>query len=143
MFSVVWLSLCIEFQSSFLFYRWQYLHPVHHPTLLLHPGLGPAQLLKAELYVGNTNCKLSMSLNNDTLPVVNSFLPDVWRQAYITPVFKKGDATQVCNYRPISFTCTLCKRMESVIKDQFVSEDLINKHQHGYISKHSTITNLL
>jgi hypothetical protein len=77
----------------------------------------------------------------------NSFLPDVWRQAYITPVFKKGDATQVCNYRPISLTCTLCKLMESVIKDQLlsrlVSKGLINKHQHGFISKHSTITNLL
>jgi len=28
----------------------------------------------------------------------NSFLPDVWRQAY-RPVLKKGDATHVCNYR--------------------------------------------
>jgi len=67
--------------------------------------------------------------------------------AYITPVFKKGDATQVCNYRPISLTCTLCKLMESVIKDhllsRLVSKGLINKHQHGFISKHSTITNLL
>jgi len=25
----------------------------------------------------------------------------------------------------------------------FVSKDLMNKHQHGFISKHSTITNLL
>jgi len=77
----------------------------------------------------------------------NSFIPDVWRQAYITPGFKKGDATQVCNYRPISLSCTLCKLMESVIKDQLisrlVSKGLMNKHQHGFISKHSTKTNLL
>ena len=62
-------------------------------------------------------------------------------------MFKKGDATNVCNYRPISHTCTLCKLMESVIKDQLVSRlmstGLINKHQHGFISKHFTITNLL
>jgi len=34
----------------------------------------------------------------------NLFLPDAWRQACITPVFMKGDVTQVglCNYRPIS-----------------------------------------
>jgi len=51
----------------------------------------------------------------------NSFLPDVCCQAYISPVFKKGDATQVCIYRPISLTCTLCKLMESVIKDQLLS----------------------
>ena len=63
------------------------------------------------------------------------------------PMFKKGDATHVNNYRPISLTCTLCKLMESVIKDQLlsrlVSKGLINKHQHGFISKHSTTTNLL
>ena len=36
--------------------------------------------------------------------------------------------------------------MESVIKDQLLSrlmsKGLINKHQHGFISKHTTITNL-
>ena len=78
----------------------------------------------------------------------NSFLPDIWRQAYITSVFKKGDATHVCNYRPISLTCTLCKLMESVIKDPSLSKLMskclyIYNHQHGFISKPSTITNLL
>jgi len=37
--------------------------------------------------------------------------------------------------------------MESVIKDQLlsrlVSKGFINKHQHGFISEHSTIINLL
>ena len=37
--------------------------------------------------------------------------------------------------------------MESVINDQLLSrlmsKGLINKHQHGFISKHSTMTNLL
>jgi len=36
--------------------------------------------------------------------------------------------------------------MEIVIKDQFsrlVSKSLINKHQRGFNSKHTTITNLL
>jgi len=58
---------------------------------------------------------------------------------------QKSDSSAVANYRPISLTCTLCKLTESVIKDQllsrFVSKCLINKHQHGFISKHSTITN--
>ena len=73
----------------------------------------------------------------------NSILPDVLSQAYITPVFKKGNATNVCNYRPISLTCTL----ESVIKDQsmsrLMSNGLINKDQHDFISEHSTTTKLL
>ena len=62
-------------------------------------------------------------------------------------MFTKGDATIVCNYEPISLTCTLCKLMESVIKDQLLSrlmsKGLKNKHQHDFIFKHSTITNLL
>jgi len=41
----------------------------------------------------------------------------------------------------------MCKLMESGIKDQLlsrlVSEGLINKLQHGFISKHSTITDIL
>jgi hypothetical protein len=77
----------------------------------------------------------------------SSFLPGVWLQAYITPVFKKGDPTLPSNYRPISLTCTICKIMESIIKDQLVSylilKGLINKHQHAFIARHSTVTNLL
>ena len=37
--------------------------------------------------------------------------------------------------------------MESIIKDQLMSyllsKGLINKHQHAFIKKHSTVTNLL
>ena len=57
---------------------------------------------------------LSKCCNNLAYPIAfifqlffnNSFLPDIWRKAYVTPVFKKGDSTQVCNYRPISLTCS-------------------------------------
>jgi len=51
----------------------------------------------------------------------NSFLPPVWLQAFITPVLKKGDPTKPCNYRPISLTCSICKVMECIIKDQLVA----------------------
>jgi Reverse transcriptase (RNA-dependent DNA polymerase) len=76
-----------------------------------------------------------------------SYLPPVWLQAYITPLFKKGDTALVSNYRPISLTCTFCKIMEVLIKDQLLSylcsNNLISKEQHGFISRHSTVTNLL
>ena len=77
----------------------------------------------------------------------NSYLPPVWLMAYVTPVFKKGDRTDPNNYRPIALTCTICKIMESVIKDQLLnylkSKNLISEKQHAFISKHSTATNLL
>ena len=47
----------------------------------------------------------------------HSFLPFDWLLAYVSPIFKKGDSSKPSNYRPISLTCTLCKSMESIIKD--------------------------
>ena len=77
----------------------------------------------------------------------NSFLPPVWLQAFVTPVFKKGNSTNPCNYRPISLTCSMCKVMECVIKDQLVAylhaNGLISKQQHAFLAKRSTVTNLL
>jgi hypothetical protein len=77
----------------------------------------------------------------------HGYLPPVWLQAFITPIFKKGDPTDPNNYRPIALTCTMCKIMETVIKDQILDfvlqKKLITKHQHGFLRHHSTATNLL
>jgi len=63
------------------------------------------------------------------------------------PLFKKGSRYDPANYRPIALTATMCKLMESVIKDQLLGflllKGIINKNQHGFISNHSTGTNLL
>jgi hypothetical protein len=77
----------------------------------------------------------------------SSFLPLDWLRAYITPLFKKGSRHEPENYRPIALTATMCKLMESIIKDQLLGfllrKGIINKNQHGFISNHSTCTNLL
>ena len=76
-----------------------------------------------------------------------SYLPGIWKFAFVTPVHKKGDASLVSNSRLISLTCTMCKIMERVINDSMLkylsSCSLISKRQHGFLSKHSTSTNLL
>jgi len=74
-------------------------------------------------------------------------IPDSWKTAIVTPVFKKGLSCDVNNYRPISLTCVCCKIMESIIKqkmlDYLLHNKLISKHQHGFLSNHSTCTQLL
>ena len=74
-------------------------------------------------------------------------LPLVWKQAIITPVYKKGVASSTCNYRPISLTCICCKVMESIINKEIItyllSHDLISKEQFGFLQKRSTCTQLL
>ena len=42
-------------------------------------------------------------------------LPSIWKNANVSPIFKKGDKTQPANYRPISLTCGFCKVFEHVV----------------------------
>ena len=78
---------------------------------------------------------------------LNGFVPNDWRLVYITPIFKKGDASIVLNYRPIGLTSVCCKAMETVIKNKIMSylldRGLISRQQHGSLSRHSTCTQLL
>jgi hypothetical protein len=74
-------------------------------------------------------------------------LPAIWKYALVTPIFKKGSASKVENYRPISLTCVACKVFETIVKTQLQDylqrNDLLHKAQHGFLSGHSTCTNLL
>jgi hypothetical protein len=74
-------------------------------------------------------------------------VPDCWKLAIVTPIFKKGLASNPENYRPISLTCIICKVFESIIKDnliKFVSLNQTLTHaQHGFLARHSTTSNLL
>jgi len=60
-----------------------------------------------------------------------------WLQAIVTPVFKKGSVTDPNNYRPISLTCTSCRVMKKVINSQLIDyllqNNLITRHQHGFL----------
>lgn len=77
----------------------------------------------------------------------SGFLPYIWKCAVITPVFKKGSPSDPANYRPISLTCIACKLLESCIKEALLSylmsHNIITRHQHGFLSKKSTSTQLL
>jgi len=74
-------------------------------------------------------------------------LPQDWKNAVITPIFKKGRRSDPENYRPISLTSVICKIMESAIRDcitEFIQKkNLVTHHQHGFISGCSCLTHLL
>jgi hypothetical protein len=76
-----------------------------------------------------------------------SAVPDAWKTAIITPVFKKGAAGQVSNYRPISLTSVPSKILERIISNKIIEHLNVNKilhpAQHGFRKGRSTCTNLL
>jgi hypothetical protein len=79
--------------------------------------------------------------------MAQGILPDVWLEAIVIPVFKKGSRSQVGNYRPISLTSVICKIMERVIKDEILAyletHRLLSENQHGFRTGRSTTTQLL
>ena len=88
-------------------------------------------------------------------PLVNLFtksldtgvVPDLWKQANVVPIFKKGDRASASNYRPISLTSVVGKFLESIIADSIRSHleksKLIYDSQHGFTKGKSCLTNLL
>ena len=55
-----------------------------------------------------------------------SKLPDVWKQANVTAMFKSGENTNPENYRPISLTSVACKLMERLIRDKLLDHMISN-----------------
>ena len=77
----------------------------------------------------------------------SSSLPTTWKEAFVTPIYKKGDCTLVSNYRPISLTSPIVKIMESIIRDRIqehmITNDLFTPYQHGFTVGKSCVTQLL
>ena len=74
-------------------------------------------------------------------------LPDDWKTANVTPIFKKGKKSDPYNYRPVSLTSTVCKLMETIIRDEIVkhveNQKLLSPAQHGFRSNRSCSTQLI
>ena len=74
-------------------------------------------------------------------------VPNDWREATVTPVFKKGPKTIPANYRPVSLTSVCCKIAEHIIVSQTMSHletnNLLSIFQHGFRRKRSCETQLL
>ncbi|KAF2345377.1 Reverse transcriptase domain [Trinorchestia longiramus] len=74
-------------------------------------------------------------------------VPDDWKRANVTPIFKKGNKQIPNNYRPISLTSVISKTIERLLKVRITKhlndQNLINDTQHGFREKRSCLTNLL
>ena len=74
-------------------------------------------------------------------------LPNIWKDANVSPAFKKGDKSEPSNYRPISLTCALCKVLEHIVASSlsrhFTDLNILYELQHGFRERMSCETQLI
>jgi hypothetical protein len=80
--------------------------------------------------------------------ITSGTIPEEWKCAIVTALFKKGDRKVAGNYRPISLTCIICKVLESIVRENIVNHMkqnklLSKKKQFGFISGRSTVVQLV
>jgi hypothetical protein len=104
-------------------------------------GLGPLVLKKL---IDQIAVPLAMVMRTS---LKEGSVPEDWRTANVSPIFKKGQSSDPGNYRPVSLTSVTCRLMESIIKDSIVRHlerhGLIRATQHGFMRGRSCTTNLL
>ncbi len=68
----------------------------------------------------------------------------IWKSAFVLPLFKGGDHTQLNNDQPISKLSVLAKVLETFVnnqsKDFFSVNNILSDFQSGFRKQHSTTT---
>ena len=63
-------------------------------------------------------------------------VPKDWKKANVTAIFKKGEKSLPCNYRPVSLTSQVCKSLiRNNILEHVRKYNLIRESQHGFVKK--------
>ncbi|KAK3102283.1 hypothetical protein FSP39_010205 [Pinctada imbricata] len=74
-------------------------------------------------------------------------VPSDWRNARVTPIYKKGDRYKAENYRPISLTCICCKLLEHIVTSDIMKHadtfNIMYPLQHGFRQRRSCETQLI
>ena len=76
------------------------------------------------------------------LSLKSGVYPQKLKTAKVIPIYKKGDPTQVSNYRPISILNTINKIFEKILHSRltkFIKDfNILYKYQFGFRENHST-----
>ena len=74
-------------------------------------------------------------------------IPKVYKEQFITPVYKKGNKTEPSNYRPVSLTSHMIKIFERIVRKNLVhfleNNNIFSAKQHGFRKGRSCLTQLL
>lgn len=79
--------------------------------------------------------------------LLNGELPNEWKEANVTCIFKKGDKSSPGNYRPVSLTSVLCKSLEKIVREVIMlhlkQNNLLSDCQFGFREHRGCILHLL
>ncbi|KAL8618799.1 hypothetical protein ACOMHN_000227 [Nucella lapillus] len=74
-------------------------------------------------------------------------VPSDWRDALVSPIFKKGEHYNPANYRPVSLTCIVCKLLEHIVvhslMEHLETNEILCHQQHGFRKNRSCEAQLL
>ena len=102
----------------------------------------PIRFLKMTSHISSPIIAHIINLTIDT-----GIIPEGWKEATITPLYKDGDKNSAANYRPISILPAVSKIMERVIHQQvhfhLNQHNLLSEAQFGFRKNHSTCTCIL
>ena len=77
----------------------------------------------------------------------SGLVPNQWKSALVTPIFKKGDKHNPANYRSVSLTSICCKVLEHIVAKALLchleSNKILIENQHGFRQSCSCETQLL
>ena len=113
-----------------------------NPRKATGPDMIPARLLKecAEELAPILAIIYSKSLQTGKVP-------DDWKKANVSAVFKKGQLYDPANYRPVSLTCLCCKILEHIIVSSVMkhvdTQSILTDCQHGFRARRSCESQLV
>ena len=115
-------------------------------NLVINKANGPDEVSHRLLKeTRETICKPLTILFNKSIQ--HKVYPKLWKQATVMPLFKKGDKSMPSNYRPVSLISCVGKVMERImfkyIYNFLQQNELIYKHQSGFLPNHSTVYQLI
>ena len=74
--------------------------------------------------------------------IENSTYPEILKTTILLPIFKKGNRSDISNYRPIALLNWLSKTYENILHNQLnyylQNNKIINENHNGFQSKKST-----
>ena len=156
LYIIRWQILCwTTFSTTGILHKHQYLClklPINCRILSLlrninpHKANGPDMITGEMLRICDDSVVLPLKIIFNNILETGNY-PTAWKQANVTPVFKKNDKQLLKNYRPISLLPLCGKVFEKIVFEQLFSylqaNNLITDNQSGFKPGDSTTNQLV